>query len=638
MSRAGRIADAAAIVIAAGAAIYMTLRRPVFGVNDLLPGGRQFAAIGIGVALIVTAGLLLAARRGALVRVLARVVLFGAAGLLACIALGRAKTLRWEKNGMAVAVWPPRPEDSRAARLETLKPAERASWGARVAAHWLVDSLVFNDAVTIPEGWPFPDDVELTIRYLTPARAQIWSRAGDGTTTCLPIPSRAAAADSIGQLEACEKARMAPAGLQFARPQRVPSPVPALRETVAGSPWQQYRRDPEKSGAAATGSTFGAWRAQLDGPGRTAPSAAGSLVLVGAHGTGDFEALDVATGKRRWSARLPNWVHQDAVSDGRVVVVGFGSDWPSFAGREPSGVAAYELETGRHLWTAFEESSVMTSPVIFDSMLIYASAAGVLRKRGLRSGALVGEHRLPGGVIMGPPAILGDTLVVGLDANGVCAILASTLKPLWCKTFTGLRLMGHTAPTIAGGAAIVSGAGLLRSLSFKEFRSLSFALQRKLLTTAFGPEGTYASQDFMSLDLRDGHVHWKSRAFPATRAFKGQISGTAAVSGNTAVIVLPLSDSLVAFDAPSGNVLWAAAAHGARGAPSIIGDQVILGGGDGVIEVRELASGKLTCSLRRSVGFDRAGPTYAGNLFIFANLQGMVEAIPRDDLLQCRAR
>jgi outer membrane protein assembly factor BamB len=631
--RPGRIADYLAIAVAVVSALYMTIHRPETGVNDLLPGGRRYAAIGIVAAAIIVAGLTIVARRGMVARLAMRTVLYCVTLVLAWIALTRVEEIRLESSGRGVARWPPRPEDSHATRLQTLTPSERASWGARVAAHWFADSLVSGDSLTIPAGWPFPDDVELAVSRIGVARAQIWSRAADGTVACLPIPSRAAAGDSVGQVESCEKAGHAPAGLRFVRPQRVTVPIPKVTSSSTAPVWLQHRGDPAKSGISnAAGNPRDSWLAQLDGPIRSAVSVTGDLVLIGAHGTGDFEALDITTGRRRWSARMPNWVHQDAVSDGRVVV---GSVWPAFAGREPSGVAAYELGTGRHLWTAFDESSVMTSPVIAGSTLIYATAAGVLRKRALASGALVAQRRLPGGVIMGPPAIRGDTLVVGLEANRVCALLASTLDPLWCQTFAGLRLMGHTAPTIAGSAAIVSAVGLLRSLSIAEFRHLPLSMQRKLITTIFGPEEVFASQRFMALDLRDGHVLWKSRAFPATRVVRGHTSGTATVSGDVGVIVLPVSDSVVAFRLSSGDVLWTAGARMSRGAPLVFDERVVVAGRDGVIDVRDLKTGALTCSLRHKAGFDRAGPTVAGNIAILADLQGEVEAIPIAKLLGC---
>lgn len=117
-------------------------------------------------------------------------------------------------------------------------------------------------------------------------------------------------------------------------------------------------------------------RGTVDGPLRSSAIAVGDMVLIGSHGTGTLTAIDAPTGATRWVARVPNWIHQDPVTDGAIVVVSFGDNDASFQGRAPSGVAAFVLATGERLWTRFDESSVMTSAVMPDSTIVYATAIG----------------------------------------------------------------------------------------------------------------------------------------------------------------------------------------------------------------------------------------------------------------------
>ncbi len=107
--------------------------------------------------------------------------------------------------------------------------------------------------------------------------------------------------------------------------------------------------------------------------------------------------------------------------------------------------------------------------------------------------------------------------------------------------------MGHAAAGIGDGVVVVSGAELLRGLSPREFWHQSWRRKFELLRTAFGPGYLWAAQSFIGLSLHDGQRLWTSRAFTATKVFKGHIAGTAVFGDGVAAISLPLADTLVVF-------------------------------------------------------------------------------------------
>lgn len=626
-----RLVDAAIGVVVVIAASYLAWRGPIDDPHDLLPRYLAQRALAAGAALLAL--LLLWRARGILVRLVA----CGIALVLACAALARRGELRSYADGTGVSEWPPVPEASRAGRLETLSPAERAKWTLRLAAHRLGYADEVPDTLSVPADWPVPPGVEVALRRADGV-TQVWARAEDGTAACLRIPARlGAASDTAAGRAACERMSRAPDGLAFAPLIQASAPAVPADSGPTGPAWRQYRGDAGRHGVAGgVADDVAGWRTSLDAEIRATPGVSGDLVLIGTHGIGQVAAIDRRTGRIAWNARVPNWVHQDPVTDGRVVVFGFGSDWGSFAGREPSGLAAFDRTTGRPLWTVFDESSVMTDPVILDSTLVYVSAAGVLRKRVIRTGALLGELRLPGGAIMAPPALVGDTLVATLDEHGVCAVLATSLQTLWCRQFPGYRLMGHAAPGVVDGTVVVSGAALLRALSLGELARRGPSGALALLRHPFGPGYRYAGQGVMGLSLHDGSLRWATRAFTTTREFKGHIAGTAVEHDGLAIISLPLADTLVVLDPASGAVRWTAEAHDSRGPPLTLDDQVLVAGRDGIIELRDLATGALRCTVTRAIGYDRGGPVVAGGLAIFGDLDGLVEAIPVADLLACR--
>lgn len=632
--------DRVIALMAVWAALYMARRGPERGINDLLPGGVTATVLYLAVALAVVVALWQIHRRRRAARVIGRVLAYSAATLLVLIGVGRARTLK-----LAVPTFPPKAVESFAGRLEQLPPLERAEWGARIAAHRWADPASDSIALDIPAAWPFPADVQVARRRTAGGELEIWARAGDGSAACLTLgfyltPGR----DSLARSRRCETLRQAPPTLSFAAPVRrdqadaPPTLVPPT-SLPRREAWEQYRRDATHAGStSAMGpATPGfEWTAQLDGPVRASASIVGDLVLIGAHETGALAAFDITSGTVRWTARVPNWIHQDVVSDGRIAVVGFGNVWPSFAGRAPSGVAAYALDSGAPLWTAFDESSVMTSGIVRDSVIIYATAAGTLRKRSLPSGALLATVQLPGGVIMGPPVARGDTLAAALDDNGLCTLRISTFEILWCRTMPGLRMVGHASPTIVDDLVLVSGPGTPRAASIGQLAAMPRKQQLSLLRNAFGPEESYVGQLVRAFDLRSGAPRWSTPLFPGDAAgLQGHSAGTAVIAGPIGLIILPFSDLLLAFDVKTGAVRWTTAAHRARGAPLVVGGAVLVAGRDGVVESRDVETGKLLCSVKKPVGFDRAGPARADSTLVFANLAGAITAQPLSRFVRC---
>jgi outer membrane protein assembly factor BamB len=633
--RIASVFDYLAMAVAAVAAIYMATHRPVSGIHGMLPGGRRFAAVGLAAGAAAILGLWAVRRARPALQVAGRLTLYVLVGTLALAADGAHEYAKLR----AFPVFPPLPQNSYAGRLDKLTSAGRAKWGGLIAAHQLAGPPRSVDLPSVPSDWPFPEDVEIAIRPTGNDGIEVWARARDGVSFCVTIPRAISEADSLRNAAACDENHAVPPGLVFEHPRRTAPTELSAPQGPRQLPWLQYRSDAEKTGANGTAAHLAqGWHRSIDGPVRSSASVAGNLVLIGAHETGAFSALDLQSGVPRWTARLPNWVHQEAVSDGRTVIIGFGSVFGSVFGREPSGVAAYDLETGAHRWTKFDEGSVMTSPVISDSAVLYVTAAGTLRKRSIRSGALLGQLALPGGVIMGPPAISGDTMVIALEVDGVCAVEVSTLKRIWCRTFPGLLMMGHSGPTMTQGTAIVSGTVILPGMSMAEFSGASLAQKWHLIRTLFYPMGEPGGQRFLAINLRDGRTRWASRLIVGSIVPTGHNSGTAAIHDSIGVVVMPNADSVVAFRVATGATLWQSAAHDSRGPPLITNDEVVVAGRDGIIETRDLRSGALKCRLHRNVGYDRAGPTLAGNAVIFANLNGEVEAMPITDLLACNSR
>lgn len=664
--RSGRLIDGVILLLAAVPAGWLIWRTVPNELHEWPASMSAKLAVYGGAVGIVFVTLLIARMLRGAPRALFRL---GALGVVALLVFSVQS-----RRGNAVAyAWPPKSVGDWAAIQRTMKPRERAEFGARVLMHrldWLRDAngaavpATHADSLAIPASWLFPDSVTVAIERGAGDTVRVWARS-DTAVRCAEVPQPAVSHDAAhtlptrGSNETQElvpcAGRTAPPASAFVLPTRTADPVAATAMPPSiGAAWPQYRLDAahtatvadmtpvptagdetSKSVAQVDVASDSAWTSTIAGEVRSSASLVGDLVVVGTHGNGELAAFDRRTGALRWRRRLPNWVHQDPVSDGRVVVVGFGDNSNGFAGQSPSGVVAYAAGTGAPLWTVFDESSVMTSPIISGDALVYASATGRLRKRRLLDGTLVADSAMPGGVIMGPPAAVGDTAIVALDSHDVCAVLMSSFTRLWCRTFPHTILMGHYAPTVANGVVYAAGSVVFPGHSWSEFRLLPSATQFTALRSVLRPRFLPLGQRLWALSLRDGSVLWAGPMHVDTKPIGGHPAGTAVVQGTHGIIMYPQQDTLAGFDTRTGVERWRMDGGGTRAALLLVDSLVIHAERDGTIVSRSVVTGKVHCSVKMPAGFDRAGPVRIGNTVVSVDRTGGVRTFPVSRLTHC---
>lgn len=620
-------------VIGVTAASFLAVRSYLRGTSELFPTGSvaSLAYLGVGAAIL---GSFWASGRAK--RRLARVALLAGSGTLATalglVGIGRARSAWIEVHQTS----------HRAHGLAELSQVERVRWAVQVAAHRISgEDFAAPRSITVPADWPFPNDVKVSVSMDPTGRSFVWGRSANGNVWCLTRRIYAAG-DVQPQTDALRCARHRPASAPpdstFSPVTRAPLPMQPVPPPSHGETWPQYRRDGARSGTLGLPANRTAWHAQVFGELRASVSGTDSVIVIGAHGTGSIEVFDAESGIRRWRRRAPNWIHEDAVTDGATLVVGFGDNYRSFLSRSPAGVTAYDLRTGALRWTAFEQTSVMSSPAIVGDVVVYGNQDGLVRKRRLSDGALLGETSLPGAIDMAPPVVQGDTLVASLEPNSVCAVLISSLQRIWCQTFPGLRGFGHASPSLADGRVIVAGVAPMypTDWAFELGRLGAMAEAQMLFRAAIGRRPADRGQQVIALRLADGATLWKTPMFAPHRAVTGHLSGTAAIAGNVGTIILPVSDAIVAFDVRNGGVLWTADAGGSRGPPLIASGRVIISGHAGSIRALDLASGVQRCSTVVPAHYDRASASAIDGFIVFSSLDGGLDAVPADWVARCR--
>jgi outer membrane protein assembly factor BamB len=503
---------------------------------------------------------------------------------------------------------------------------DRARFAARLAAHRVTDGSGDDSAATMPSEWPLPSNVEISVDRPATGPVRVLARVVGGSRVCeIPLGRPVDPNGHMANQPVCRINTGADARRRFYRPREVAWTSPGVASAVTTEAWPQYRRDPQRSATVASADSGRLWYATLQAGARATASVVGGVVLIGTHGAGTLEAFSLSTGAARWRVWLPSWVHQDVVSDGRMAVVGFGDNRGSIDGRAPAGVAAYDLASGRAQWTKFERSSVMTSPVINDGAIVYVTAAGVLRKRRLADGALIGGTRLPGGMPMAPPVLRNDTLISSLDQNQVCASSFATMARIWCVRVPDMSYFGHSSASIVGDTIYVSG-GVPAPAG-----GISRAFGRLVLSEAVTP----VAQSIAALDMRTGTLLWRTSGFAFRRASDGHISGTATANDRFVVISLPLADRLVAFDRGTSTLRWSIDGGGARGPVLLGGDNLYLVSRDGNLRVHRALDGQLLCSIALPRHYDRGGPTLAGGSVLLASIEGDIVAVPKRQVDAC---
>ena len=412
-----------------------------------------------------------------------------------------------------------------------------------------------------------------------------------------------------------------------------------MRRPVTGT-WRQHRADERRTGiiAAEPGDVGHWWTTQVDGELRSSVAVAGSQVFVGAHGNGEFVSLSLDSGHVDWRIRVANWVHHQPVVTPDLVIVTFGSNdyfgTASSYAQPPGGIAAYDRRTGRERWHHYLKSSVMTSPVLGDSLVAVTTTDNEAIAWRVADGTETWRTTLPSHSWMGNPMVVGDRMVIGLEFTRLCVLGLSNGRIDYCTEFKGKGWgAGHASVTLANELALI-----VYNEDIPVGPAVRAGLWKFLLTRMLGIAGTAEQQMLVAIELATGHERWRTPLGGISGAvIQGHIAGTPVVVDGVAYVPSPLNGHITAVHAESGHVLWSTAVNAARGSVLVTQGAVLSATSDGFLVVLDAANGVARCHLKLPGASDRAGPTLAGKTALLSLRNGLVFARPIDDLLHCRA-
>jgi outer membrane protein assembly factor BamB/predicted phosphodiesterase len=379
--------------------------------------------------------------------------------------------------------------------------------------------------------------------------------------------------------------------------------------TVPGGPWPSFRGDASGDGRFTTDlipPLSLVWSRNLGGPTEiSSPVVADGRIYL-AHGSdGVLEnaalvAVDMLSGEEIW--RHPTGAEvkgTPAIGDGRVVVL-----------TSNGNVVAFDAMTGEHQWsTALGDSADrrdLTSPTIFDQV-VYAGGPAVSAALDLATGAVIWERSLGSdwlATIYSSPAVSGSHVVFGLY-SGLHVLDRSTGATIWSRSQDDRET--YRSPAIAGG--VLYGAG-----------------------------DTFGSQLLRAFDLASGAELWAA-PYPLGN------SNSAPAVADSLIIIGSGNGSLEAFSRLDGSSVWslgigAPIACGrpyardvatVTSSPLVAGEQVYVGGDDGVLRAVEIADGSVAWSADLGAPI-RSSPAASGNVLLISTTDGTLYAFVSGEL------
>jgi outer membrane protein assembly factor BamB len=329
-----------------------------------------------------------------------------------------------------------------------------------------------------------------------------------------------------------------------------------------------FRGDAAHSGRYGAGGGGGGtiiglqWRVPTDGDIIATPAVANGVVYIGS-GNGRLYAIDRASGATRWVADAKSPIQSSAaIANGIVYFTS--RDGVVHALDVSTGKARWRVQTGRDLpWPWGHESGdvYLSSPTIVPGKVIVGSGDGFVYALNPGSGAILWKAKT-GGRVRATPAVASGVVYAGSFDGRLYAFDLSTGAERWRFDTQGATLKSQdygfdrrsiqSSPAVAGGTVFVG-----------------------------------ARDGFLyAVDAGTGKLRW-------TVDHKiSWINSSPAVADN--VVFAGSSDAqfLQAVDAATGKELWRArCANTVWGSPTIAGNVIYWGDGDGVVHVTDRANG-----------------------------------------------
>ena len=372
--------------------------------------------------------------------------------------------------------------------------------------------------------------------------------------------------------------------------------------------WREFRGGADNTGYIK-GDLSVRWRYKARGAVR-GMSVARERVLIGteildgsARSPGTITALALRTGEQYWTHDVPAWVHGDPAIVDSTAFVTFGAiPFDSL----PGGLWAFDLRSGRIRWKFESGAGIMPSPAVVGSIIFAAGGDSCIHSVNRRTGQQLHAWCTGSPIAMSSLRIADSLVIAGNVSGHLIAYHTRMFREQWRRRWAPIDHIGDPPVAYAHGLVVTTGTHLFHPDSMRHWA--------------------------VAFSAATGDTVWRSMLGAGPR-FDRNTSGTPAVAGDVVVVSSPIAQSLHAFDARTGATRWSMKLESQhKGAPTIVGEDVVLGDASGRLSVRALATGAQLGVCRFDAPFTVFAPLLVGRTILVATQDGWVYAEPYDQL------
>lgn len=387
----------------------------------------------------------------------------------------------------------------------------------------------------------------------------------------------------------------------------------------SGGSWPMYQLNPSHNAVLSTPALRVEWQAGL-GDRINGGFAIEGTTLYAVSFDKKLYAIDLPTGKTRWSFPTDDILMSTPVYSKGVLIVGSGHNGflkPDDATSQVWGraggntVFAYSLE-GKPLWRFHTDGEDMPTPAIDGDTVVFGNGDAHAYALDLSTGKLKWRVPLAGAVTMASTAI----------DNGVAFISSCHNAPYFCETRALDVQTGRTLWTNPNGGSDCSPAVA---------DGLVFVNTNRNDDTHYHTGG---SDIVAALDERSGQTRWTYESEPGPYTFPAtnerQIAGTVA----NGVLYQPIGNAsrVVAFEARTGKILWNLRTWAdVKMSPLVARGRVYFGDTGGVLYSVDASNGSVLHTSSFLQSFSSAPPLIAGET-IFAAAGSIIVAMPLENV------